>query len=114
MVVGDDGFVGLLARRNAPKGKALKLPLGEPQIEHANTMVGEGDISIEQIVPAPLTGYGGYGIGLTPYFDPTLRPVFDRGIVYALTNLRGAAPRSERIDELTDLYVFLFAQWAST
>ena len=45
--------------------------------------------------PALLTGYGGYGISLPPYFDPTLRPLFDRGVVYAVANLRGGGEYGE-------------------
>ena len=39
--------------------------------------------------PTLLTGYGGYGVSLPPFFDPTPRPLFDRGVVYAVANLRG-------------------------
>ena len=41
------------------------------------------------------TGYGGYDISLPPYFDPTLRPLFDRGVVYAVANLRGGGEYGE-------------------
>ena len=39
--------------------------------------------------PTLLTGYGGYGISLTPYFDPGLRLWLDQGGVFAIANLRG-------------------------
>ena len=45
--------------------------------------------------PALLTGYGGYSISLPPFFDPTLRPLFDRGVVYAIANLRGGGEYGE-------------------
>jgi len=45
--------------------------------------------------PTLLTGYGGYRISLPPYFDPTLRPLFDRGVVYAVANLRGGGEYGE-------------------
>jgi prolyl oligopeptidase len=45
--------------------------------------------------PALLTGYGGYNISLQPFFDPTLRPLFDRGVVYAIANLRGGGEFGE-------------------
>jgi prolyl oligopeptidase len=45
--------------------------------------------------PALLYGYGGYAINLTPAFDPSLRPLFDRGVVYAIANLRGGAEFGE-------------------
>jgi prolyl oligopeptidase len=39
--------------------------------------------------PALLTGYGGYGASLTPFFDPGLRVWLDHGGVFAVANLRG-------------------------
>jgi prolyl oligopeptidase len=39
--------------------------------------------------PALLTGYGGYGISQTPFFDPGLRVWLDHGGVFACANLRG-------------------------
>ena len=45
--------------------------------------------------PALLTGYGGYSVSLPPFFDPTLRPLFDRGVVYAVANLRGGGEYGE-------------------
>jgi prolyl oligopeptidase len=213
---GTDGFLYLLSRKNAPKGKVLKLPLADPDLARATTVIDESDISIEQIVPAQdllylsainggpsivriydtngkpqgeipleansavysmlrdgqagllfqatsyvtpvawyrfdprsrkvsrtalresaavdysdievsrefavskdgtkvpltilrkkgtplnsdnpalLTAYGGYAISLQPYFDPTLRPLFDRGVVYAVANLRGGGEYGEQ------------------
>jgi prolyl oligopeptidase len=45
--------------------------------------------------PALLTGYGGYGISLTPAFNVTLRIWFDAGGVYAVANLRGGGEFGE-------------------
>jgi prolyl oligopeptidase len=45
--------------------------------------------------PTLLTGYGGYGISQTPYFDPGLRLWLDRGGVFALANLRGGGEFGE-------------------
>jgi prolyl oligopeptidase len=45
--------------------------------------------------PALLTGYGGYGISETPFFDPNLRLWLDRGGVYADANLRGGGEYGE-------------------
>ena len=45
--------------------------------------------------PALLTGYGGYGWSLIPFFDPTLRIWLDRGGVMAAANLRGGGELGE-------------------
>jgi prolyl oligopeptidase len=42
-----------------------------------------------------LTGYGGYGINLTPTFSSTRRIWFDAGGVYAVANLRGGGEFGE-------------------
>jgi prolyl oligopeptidase len=46
--------------------------------------------------PALLTGYGGYGISMEPFFAPTLRPLFDRKVIVAVANLRGGAEYGEQ------------------
>jgi prolyl oligopeptidase len=45
--------------------------------------------------PTLLTGYGGYGINLTPAFSSTRRIWFDAGGVYAVANLRGGGEFGE-------------------
>lgn len=45
--------------------------------------------------PTLLTGYGGFGISMTPGFDPSLRMWLDAGGVYAIANLRGGAEFGE-------------------
>jgi prolyl oligopeptidase len=45
--------------------------------------------------PTLLTGYGGYGICLTPTFSSTRRIWFDAGGVYAVANLRGGGEFGE-------------------
>jgi prolyl oligopeptidase len=45
--------------------------------------------------PALLTGYGGYGMSQTPYFDPGLRVWLDHGGVFAVANLRGGGELGE-------------------
>jgi len=45
--------------------------------------------------PTLLTGYGGYGINLTPTFSSTRRIWFDAGGVYAVANLRGGGEFGE-------------------
>jgi len=41
--------------------------------------------------PVVLYGYGGYGISLSPVFSLRLRALLDRGVVYAIANLRGGS-----------------------
>jgi prolyl oligopeptidase len=45
--------------------------------------------------PVVLYGYGGYGISLPPSYDVRLRPLLDRGVIYALANLRGGGEFGE-------------------
>jgi prolyl oligopeptidase len=43
-----------------------------------------------------LYGYGGYGISLSPFYDKGLRPLLDRGVVFAIANLRGGGEYGEQ------------------
>ena len=45
--------------------------------------------------PTILYGYGGYGISMSPGFDPSLRLWLDQGGVYAIANLRGGGEYGE-------------------
>jgi prolyl oligopeptidase len=45
--------------------------------------------------PALLYAYGGYNISLAPDFRPERRPLLDRGVVYAVANLRGGGEFGE-------------------
>lgn len=45
--------------------------------------------------PALLYGYGAYGTSVTPFFDPTLLPWFERGGVYAVAHPRGGGEFGE-------------------
>lgn len=46
--------------------------------------------------PVLLTGYGGYSISLSPYYDPTTRVLLDHGFAYAVANLRGGGEYGEK------------------
>jgi prolyl oligopeptidase len=45
--------------------------------------------------PTILTGYGGFNVSLTPFFDPGLRAWLDAGGVFAIANLRGGGEFGE-------------------
>jgi prolyl oligopeptidase len=45
--------------------------------------------------PTVLTGYGGFNVSLTPFFDPGLRAWLDAGGVLAIANLRGGGEFGE-------------------
>lgn len=45
--------------------------------------------------PAVLTGYGGFDLSMTPYFDPGVLPWLDAGGVFAIANLRGGGEFGE-------------------
>ena len=45
--------------------------------------------------PTLIYGYGGFNISLGPEFDPLLIPLLERGVVYALVNLRGGGEYGE-------------------
>src|SRR6185312_2670484 len=45
--------------------------------------------------PVLLTGYGGYGVSMTPFFNPGLRVWLDHGGVWVIANLRGGSEFGE-------------------
>jgi prolyl oligopeptidase len=50
MEFGNDGFLYLLSRQNAPMGKILKLPMDRPDLTHAQTLVPESRVAIEDFL----------------------------------------------------------------
>jgi prolyl oligopeptidase len=54
-------------------------------------LVHKKGLALDGNNPTLLTGYGGFGIGMTPYFSPTLFPFLEAGGVFALPNLRGGS-----------------------
>src|SRR5438034_828203 len=51
--------------------------------------------NLEKFPSCHLRGYGGFGISLQPYFDPTLRLWLDQGGVFVIANLRGGGEGGE-------------------
>jgi prolyl oligopeptidase len=45
--------------------------------------------------PALVTGYGGYGVNLTPSFHPVWRVLLDQGFICAVANVRGGGEYGE-------------------
>jgi prolyl oligopeptidase len=45
--------------------------------------------------PALVTGYGGYGVNLTPSFHPVWRVLLDQGVICAVANVRGGGEYGE-------------------
>ncbi|MDY0748877.1 prolyl oligopeptidase family serine peptidase [Paucibacter sp. R3-3] len=46
---GDDGFVYLLSRDGAPRGRLLRLPVSRPVLARAQTLLPEGEATLEHI-----------------------------------------------------------------
>ena len=46
--------------------------------------------------PCVVSGYGGYGVSLSPRFRPGIRVLLDQGVVYAVANLRGGGEYGEQ------------------
>ena len=59
------------------------------------TIVHRKDMRLDGGNPLLLTAYGGYGISMTPRFDPLLRLWLDYGGVYAVASLRGGGEYGE-------------------
>jgi prolyl oligopeptidase len=49
---GPDGQLYLLSRQNAPMGKIVRVPLARPDLSEARTIVPEGRVAIQDLVPA--------------------------------------------------------------
>jgi prolyl oligopeptidase len=59
------------------------------------TIVERKGTKLDGANPAVLTGYGGFGLSTTPYFDPGLVAWLDAGGVYAVGNIRGGGEFGE-------------------
>ncbi|MBZ5584452.1 MAG: prolyl oligopeptidase family serine peptidase [Acidobacteriia bacterium] len=76
----------LVTRETAISKDGTRVPL---------TIIRKKGTKLDGNNPALLYGYGGYGISMTPAYDPTLRVLLDRGVVYAVANLRGGGEFGE-------------------
>jgi prolyl oligopeptidase len=52
-------------------------------------------MTMDHSAPTLLTGYGGYDISLSPWFDPTTLAWLEQGGVYAIANIRGGGEFGE-------------------
>jgi prolyl oligopeptidase len=53
------------------------------------------DTRLDGTNPCIVYGYGGYGINLTPRYDPTRRILIEKGFIYAVANIRGGGEYGE-------------------
>lgn len=53
------------------------------------------DRALDLPVPALVYGYGGFGSSRTPAYDPELRALLERGVVFVDTNIRGGSEYGE-------------------
>ena len=95
----DTGEKVLLKQREVP-GKGYDQDLYEAKTIYATSRDGEEKIPIYLVYrkdmkkdsPQPLLlySYGSYGSTSDPYFSSTRLSLLDRGVIYALTNVRGS------------------------
>ena len=79
-----DGFKAL--REFATSRDGTRVPV--------NIIMAEG-APLDGSRPLLLTGYGGYGISLSPYFSPTRKLWLEQGGIIAIANLRGGGEFGE-------------------
>lgn len=59
------------------------------------TVIQRRGLQLDGSHPVIVTGYGGYGISLTPSMHPALLALLERGAVYVVANLRGGGEFGE-------------------
>lgn len=75
-----------VTRETATSKDGTKVPL---------TIIRRKGTPLDGKNPTLLYGYGGYAVSLTPDYQLALRPLLDRGVVYAVANLRGGGEFGE-------------------
>jgi prolyl oligopeptidase len=79
-----DGFV--VARRFVVEKDGTKVPLN---------IIHRKGLALDGSHPVLLTGYGGYGVSLTPGYPAPYIPLIERGVIFAEANLRGGGEYGE-------------------
>jgi prolyl oligopeptidase len=75
-----------VTREMATSKDGTKVPL---------TIIRRKGTKLDGTNPTLLYGYGGYAVNVVPQFSVELRPMLDRGMVYAVANLRGGGEFGE-------------------
>lgn len=65
-----------------PASDGTKIPM---------VLVGRREVLKGGPVPTVMTGYGGYGVSMTPQFSVFVTSLMERGCLFALPNIRGGA-----------------------
>jgi len=79
-----DGFE--VVRRFAVSKDGTKVPLN---------IIHRKGLKLDGSHPVLLTGYGGFGISLTPRYPAPFVPLLERGVIFAQANLRGGGEYGE-------------------
>ena len=115
ILVGSTSYLQPLAwYRYAPGGELKRMPLAAPSkvsfadcdvVREMATSKDGTKVPVNIIMkkgtrldgsnPLLLTGYGGYGVSLTPYFSEARRVWLDAGGIFAVANLRGGGEFGE-------------------
>lgn len=94
--------------RSVPSGLSVPFPIDFGDIEVIHewatskdgtrvplTILRRTGTGLDGDQPTLLTGYGGFGVSMTPYFDPGLRTWLSHGGVWAIASLRGGGEFGE-------------------
>ena len=79
-----DGYV--VTRRFVEEKGGTKIPLN---------IIHRKGLALDGSHPVLLTGYGGFGVSLTPSYPSPFIPLIERGVVFAEANLRGGGEYGE-------------------